>query len=285
MMAVFFIFVKTIAQGMSQIKDSVFIVTGAASGIGRALAIQAAAAGAQVIATDVNQTGLDDTLALASGTVKKYLLDVADPEQIKRFAKDIIHEYPHEPIILVNNAGVALFSGSFLETSPEDFEWLLNINLMGVVRMTKAFLRHMVKLNQGHIVNMSSVFGITAMPNNSAYSTAKFGVKGFSDVLKIELLRTSVKVSSVHPGGIKTNIAANSRLGRTKDNEEGRRAIKQFEKAALKMSADRAAAIILAGIEKDRPRIIVGKDARTLDLIARVFPNTYHKVLARMFKL
>ena len=270
---------------MSQIKDSVFIVTGAASGIGRALAIQAAAAGAKVIATDLNETGLAETISLAKGTIEGYSLDVSDAEQIKAFANETIKKHFHEHFVLVNNAGVALFSGSFLETSLTDFEWLLNINLWGVVRMTKAFLRHLVKQNQGHIVNVSSIFGITGMPENSAYSTAKFAVKGFSDVLKFELLRTNVKISTVHPGGIKTNIARNSRLGHTKNNEEGKKAISNFERAVLKMSPEKAAAIILDGIEKDKSRILIGNDARTMDMIARVFPNTYHKVLAKMFKL
>lgn len=270
---------------MSQIKDSVFIVTGAASGIGRALAIQAAAAGAKVIATDVNESGLDETISLATGNIEKYLLDVSDAEQIKTFASETIKKHFHERFILVNNAGVALFSGSFLETSLTDFEWLLNINLWGVVRMTKAFLRHLVKQNQGHIVNVSSIFGIVGMAQNSAYSTAKFAVKGFSDVLKLELFRTNVKISTVHPGGIKTGIIRNSRKGHTKDNEKGKKTVEKFERVALKMSAEKAAAIILEGIEKDKPRILIGNDARTMDLIARVFPNTYHKVLAKMFKM
>jgi butyryl-CoA dehydrogenase len=270
---------------MSQIKDSIFIITGAASGIGRALAIQAAAAGAKVIATDVNEAGLNETISQTKGNIEKYMLDVSDAEQIRTFASETIKKHFHERFILVNNAGVALFSGSFLETSLTDFEWLLNINLWGVVRMTKAFLRHLVKQNQGHIVNISSIFGIVGMPENSAYATAKFAVKGFSDVLKLELLRTNVKISTVHPGGIKTNIARNSRKGYIRDNEEGRKAIANFERAVLKMSPDRAATIILDGIEKDKPRILIGNDARTMDMIARVFPNTYHKVLARMFKL
>lgn len=270
---------------MSQIKDSVFIITGAASGIGRELAIQAAAAGAKVIATDVNEAGLDETVSLSTGIIEKHILDVSDAEQITVFAAETIKKHFHERFILVNNAGVALFSGSFLETSLADFEWLLNINLWGVVRMTKAFVRHFVKQNQGHIVNVSSIFGITGMPENSAYSTAKFAVKGFSDVLKFELLRTNVKISTVHPGGIKTNIARDSRKGHTKNNEEAKKAIAYFEKNVLKLSAKKAAAIILDGIAKDKPRILVGNDARTMDMIARVFPNTYHKVLAKMLKL
>lgn len=270
---------------MSQIKDSVFIVTGAASGIGRALAIQAAAAGAKVIATDINEAGLNETASLTTGAIEIYMLDVANPKQIQAFASETIKKHFHERFIIVNNAGVALFSGSFLETSLTDFEWLLNINLWGVVRMTKAFIRHLVKQNQGHIVNVSSIFGITGMPENSAYSTAKFAVKGFSDVLKFELLRTNVKISTVHPGGIRTGIARNSRLGNTKNNKEGKKAIEHFEKAVLKMPPEKAAAIILEGIEKDKPRILVGNDARTMDMIARVFPNTYHKVLAKMFKM
>lgn len=269
---------------MSAVKDSLFIVTGAGSGIGRALAIQAVNEGAMVIATDVNEKGLDETIALTNHQAQKYLLDVSKPQQIENFARDIIKQYFHHRIILVNNAGVAIHSGNFAETPLDDFEWLLSINLWGVIRMTKAFLPHMVKQNQGHIINVSSVFGIVGLPHQSAYATAKFGVKGFSDVLKIELIRSNVKVSSVHPGGINTNIARSSKISEGQNIEQAKKQIAEFQKA-LKMSPERAAEIIIAGIKNDKARILVGSDAKLMDWIARVFPNTYHHKLAKLFKM
>ena len=268
---------------MSEIKNSIFIVTGAGSGIGRALAIRASMEGAKVIATDVK--GLDETLQLSKGDMETFVLDVSNAEQIENFASGILKKYSQEKIILVNNAGVSLASGSFAETPLEDFEWLLNINLWGVVRMTKAFLPHMLKQNQGHIINVSSIYGIAGMPNNSAYSTAKFGVKGFSDVLKAEVLGTNVRVSSVHPGGVKTNIARDGRISKTQDEAEAKKLIAKFEKVALKMEPSTAAEIILNGIKNDKSRILVGGDAKLLDTVVRVFPNSYHKIFAKLFKL
>ncbi len=270
---------------MSEIKNSLFIITGAGSGIGQALTIKAIAEGANVIASDVNEKELDETIAQTNGKAEKYVLDVANHEAIKTFAADIIQKYPNETIILVNNAGVGLASGNFTETPLEDFEWLMNINLYGVVRLSKAFLPHLLQQNKGHIVNVSSVFGLAGMPNNSAYSTAKFGVKGFTDVLKAELLGTNVKVSSVHPGGIKTNIAKNSRISSTQNVEEAKATMAKFEKVALKMSPAKAADVIIDGIKKDKSRILIGSDAKALDFIVRLFPNSYHKIIAKVFKV
>lgn len=270
---------------MSEINNSLFIITGSGSGIGQALAIKAIAEGAHVIASDVNEIGLDETIRLTNGKAEKYILDVSHPEQIKSFATDILQKHPDETIVLVNNAGVGLASGNFSETPLEDFEWLMNINLYGVVRMTKAFLPHLLQQNKGHIVNVSSVYGLAGMPTNSAYSTAKFGVKGFSDVLKAELLGTNVKVSSVHPGGIKTNIARNSRISSTQNIQQAKATMAKFEKVALKMPPAQAAAIIINGIKKDKSRILIGNDAKALDFIVRLFPNNYHKIIAKVFKL
>ena len=270
---------------MSEIKDSLFIITGAGSGIGQALTLKAVEEGAKVIASDVNEQGLDATINQTNGKAEKYLLDVADAVQIKQFAESIIQKHPNETIILVNNAGVGLASGNFTETPLEDFEWLMNINLYGVVRLSKAFLPHLLQQNKGHIVNVSSVYGLAGMPTNSAYSTAKFGVKGFSDVLKAELLGTNVKISSVHPGGIKTNIARNSRISVTQNVAEAKATMAKFEKVALKMPPSKAAAIIIDGIKKDKSRILIGSDAKALDFIVRLFPNNYHKIIAKVFKL
>ena len=258
---------------MSELKNSLFIITGAGSGIGQALTLKAIAEGANVIAADINEQGLDETIAQTNGKAEKYILDVANHAAIISFAADIIKKHPNEKIILVNNAGVGLASGNFTETPLDDFEWLMNINLYGVIRMTKAFLPHLLKQNKGHIVNVSSIYGLAGMPTNSAYSTAKFGVKGFTDVLKSELLRTNVKVSSVHPGGI------------TQDIQLAKKTMAKFEKVALKMPASKAAEIIIDGIKKDKSRILIGSDAKALDFIVRLFPNSYHKIIAKVFKL
>lgn len=270
---------------MSEIKNSLFIITGAGSGIGQALSLKAIADGARVIASDVNEQGLDKTIAQTNGKAEKYILDVANHDAIKLFAQTIIQKYPTETIILVNNAGVGLASGNFTETPLDDFEWLMNINLYGVVRMTKAFLPHLLQQNKGHIINVSSVYGLAGMPTNSAYSTAKFGVKGFTDVLKAELLETNVKISSVHPGGIKTNIAKNSRISATQNIEIAKKTMAKFEKVALKMPPEKAAEIIIDGIKKDKSRILIGSDAKALDFLVRLFPNNYHKIIAKIFKL
>lgn len=270
---------------MSEIKGSLFIITGAGSGIGQALTIKAIEEGAKVIASDVNEKGLDETITLTSGRAEKYLLDVANHEAIKTFAMDIIQKHPNDTIILVNNAGVGLASGNFTETPLDDFEWLMNINLYGVIRLCKAFLPHLLQQNKGHIINVSSVFGLAAMPNQSAYSTAKFGVKGFSDVLKAELLGTNVKISSVHPGGIKTKIAKNSRITATQDYETAKATMAKFEKVALKMPPTKAAEVIIDGIKKNKSRILIGNDAKALDFIVRHFPDNYHKIIAKVFKL
>lgn len=270
---------------MSEIKNSLFIITGAGSGIGRALTLLAINEGAKVIASDVDEQGLNETIALTNNKAEKQVLDVANHEAIKSFTKSILEKYPNENIILVNNAGVGLASGNFTETPLDDFEWLMNINLYGVVRLTKAFLPHLIQQNKGHIVNVSSVYGLAGMPTNSAYSTAKFGVKGFTDVLKAELLGTNIKVSSVHPGGIKTNIAKNSRISVTQDIVQAKKTMEKFERVALKMSPEDAAQVIMNGIKKDKSRILIGNDAKALDIIVRLFPNSYHKIIAKVFKL
>lgn len=270
---------------MSAIKNSLFVITGAGSGIGRALTLLAINEGAKVIATDVNEKGLEETIAFSNKKAEKYVFDVADSDAILTFTAYVLQTYPDDTIILVNNAGVGLASGNFSETPLEDFEWLMNINLYGVVRLTKAFIPHLLQQNKGHIVNVSSVYGLAGMPTNSAYSTAKFGVKGFTDVLKAELLGTNVKVSSVHPGGIKTNIAKDSRISVTQDIVQAKKTMEKFERVALKMPPEKAAEVILNGIKKDKSRILIGADAKALDWIVRIFPNSYHKIIAKVFKL
>jgi butyryl-CoA dehydrogenase len=264
-------------------KKGFYIITGAGSGIGQALAKAVAQAGNQLIITDVSRQGLEITEKEVKQTgkwVNSYIFDVANAEAVENFAKEVLTTYQPQNIILINNAGVALNSGHFSETELADFEWVLNINLWGVIRMTKAFLPYMLAKNEGHIVNISSVFGLGGFIRQSAYCTAKFGVKGFTDVLKMELIGTNVIATSVHPGGIKTNIARNARQALAVDATLIEKEIANFEKAFDK-TPEYAAQVILKGIAKNKSRVLIGRDARMIDFFTRFFPDTYHKILIK----
>lgn len=258
--------------------NTITIVTGSASGIGRHVAIQAAQRGSQVIATDVNRKGLVETESLAKSNGQPITiepLDVSNAEAIQTFADGVIPTLQGRKLFLVNNAGVALASGSFATTPLTDFEWLLSINLWGVVRMTKAFLPYLLERNEGHIVNLSSIFGLAGAMNQSAYCTAKFGVHGFNEVLRMELLDTGVKVTSVHPGGIKTNIARNARLtGSAISEADHIKSYTTFEKVS-RTHPEEAARQILDAAVKGQAKLLIGSDAKLISLIVRLFPVRY----------
>lgn len=270
---------------MNPFQNAVVLITGAGSGIGRQLAVQAAAEGADVLATDVNEVGLAETKALATGTVTTARLDVANPDAINAFAADTIPTLAGRKLILVNNAGVGLGSGPFSTTDLDDFEWLLNINLWGVIRMTKAFLPYMEEQNSGHVVNISSVFGLAGVMHQSAYCTAKFGVRGFSDVLRMELLDTPIRVTCVHPGGIKTNIAISGRIGKGGflTDTMHKRGIASFEKAA-RTTPEQAARVIWDGVRKNKARVLIGADARLFEWLTRTFPTGYVRLMKRQIE-
>lgn len=264
--------------------DTYFIITGAGSGIGQALSVLVASKGVKVIATDINEKGLEETyqkVMLQHGWINTHRLDVSDSQAITDFAGMVTKTYNPQKIVLVNNAGVALSSGTFAETPMQDFEWLMNINLYGVIRMTKAFLPIMLAQNNGNIVNVSSIFGIVGVLYQSAYCTAKFGVKGFSDVLKFELMDTNIKVSSVHPGGIKTKIASNARVSEGQNLKQAAADLEKFEREALINTPEYAAEVIFKGIQKGKSRILIGRDAKVLDVLARVFPDNYFKKIPK----
>ncbi len=270
---------------MNPFQNAVVLITGAGSGIGRQLAIQAATEGADVLATDVNEAGLAETKLLATGAVTTARLDVADPDAIKAFATEIIPTLAGRKLILVNNAGVGLGSGPFSTTDLDDFEWLLNINLWGVIRMTKAFLPYMEEHQQGHIVNISSVFGLAGVMHQSAYCTAKFGVRGFSDVLRMELLDTPIRVTCVHPGGIKTNIAVSGRIGKGGFVTDAmhKQGAASFEKAA-RTTPQQAARVIWNGVRQNKARVLIGPDARLFEWLTRTFPTGYVRLLKRQIE-
>ncbi|CCH51187.1 short chain dehydrogenase [Fibrisoma limi BUZ 3] len=265
---------------MTPFENATVIITGAGSGIGRQLTIQAAAKGAQVIATDINEDALAETARLAGDNVDTQPLDVSDALAIRLFAEDTLPTLDDRRLILVNNAGVALGSGPFSETELDDFEWLLSINLWGVIRMTKAFLPYLIMQNEGHIVNVSSVFGLAGVMNQSAYCTAKFGVRGFTDTLRMELLDTNIGVTCVHPGGIKTNIASNARIGKSGFVTKAmhKESAASFEKAA-RTTADEAARQIWEGVRRNKARVLIGADARQIDWVTRMFPTGYVRMI------
>jgi short-subunit dehydrogenase len=270
---------------MTAISGSAVAVTGAASGIGRALALELAARGADLAIADRNEAGLAAVaaeLAQSGRKVTTHRLDVSDPAAIEAFALAATAAHPSLNIV-INNAGVALL-GQFSEIDQSQFEWLMNINFWGVVHGSRAFLPHLASRPASHIVNISSIFGIIAPPGQTAYCAAKFAVRGFSESLRHELTlaNSPVKVSVVHPGGIKTNIVRNMRTGvGVTDNARRSESIERFENEFAKTTAQDAAKTIIAGIEKNAPRILIGGDARFMDLLQRFRPGTYFKVLQR----
>jgi len=258
------------------------VVTGAASGIGRALALRLSRLGAAVAIADVDEAGLKETDESLPGTSLATVLDVRDAAAQLEFAGAVRESLPGPITAVFNNAGVAV-SSTVLEAVPEDDDWLWDINFRGVVNGVRAFLPILVAQDSGAIVNTSSVFGLVGMPSQSAYCSAKFAVRGFTDSLRQELRGTGVRAINVHPGGVDTNIVRNGRLhgdpeGRGRTKEELAR-----DFAAMTMTTpDRAAEIIHEGVERGRARILVGPDARIFDTLARVAPTRYYDVMARL---
>ncbi|MGJ5151677.1 MULTISPECIES: SDR family NAD(P)-dependent oxidoreductase [unclassified Bradyrhizobium] len=269
---------------MTIIRGASAAVTGAASGIGRALAQELAARGCDLALADRDEAGLASLAAelTASGRkVTTHRLDVSDVAAVTQFAVDATRAHPGLNIV-VNNAGVALF-GSFAEIDQAEMEWLFNINFWGVVHGTRAFLPHLSRQREAHVVNLSSIFGIIAPPGQSAYAAAKFAVRGFSESLRHELTAAGspVRLSVVHPGGIATAIARNARAGQgMTDNARRVQAIERFERLARTSPRD-AASRIIEGIERNEPRILIGGDARFMDLLQRFMPATYWRVMAK----
>ncbi|MCR6482580.1 SDR family NAD(P)-dependent oxidoreductase [Amycolatopsis sp. OK19-0408] len=260
------------------------VITGAASGIGRALATRLSRLGSPVALADVDADGLNATAAALHGRVLTRVLDVRDAEDQLKFAAEVQDWLPAPLAAVFNNAGVAVTS-SVLDAVIEDDDWLHDINFHGVVHGTRAFLPILVAQGEGAIVNTSSVFGLLGMPNQSAYCAAKFAVRGFTESLRQELALggSAVRAITVHPGGITTNIARNARvrrdptgLGRSREEMAA-----QFE-AMTMTSPDKAAAIIHAGVDRGKARILVGPDAYLFDALARITPTHYNAVLSRV---
>jgi short-subunit dehydrogenase len=270
---------------MTDVRGAAAAVTGAASGIGRALALELAARGCDLALADRDEAGLQDVAAeigkAGARKVSVHRVDISQPEEIEAFAQAAVAAHAGLNIV-INNAGVALL-GQFSEIDQAQMEWLMNINFWGVVHSARAFLPHLSRQREAHIVNLSSIFGIIAPPGQTAYAAAKFAVRGFSESLRheLKLAASPVRLSVVHPGGVATNIVRNSRTGAgITDNERRAQSIERFETFA-KTTPAAAAQRIIRGIEKNQPRILIGNDARFMDVVQRLRPATYWALLGR----
>jgi NAD(P)-dependent dehydrogenase (short-subunit alcohol dehydrogenase family) len=276
------------------VQNRTAVITGAASGIGRAIAVSLARRGCNIALADVNEAGLLETarmaqLAHAEGTnhsaaqsalrISRHHLDVADRLAVAAFPEVVIAAHSGVDI-LVNNAGVAV-GGTFETVSEADFEWLFEINVWGVVRMTRAFLPLLRKSDDARVVNLSSVYGLISPPGETAYSASKFAVRGFSNSLRHELVDSKVGVTVVHPGGVATSIADSARVPKDMPAEEiARRRV--LAKKALRMPPAAAGEIIVKGIERRSPRVLVGNDAKFLAFLERLAPISYWKIFMRL---
>lgn len=264
---------------MSHFTGKVAVVTGAGSGIGRALSLELVRRGAKVAISDVDSVGLSETNALAlglGGDIKADLLNVAEREAFLGYADDVAAHFGKVNLIF-NNAGIA-FTGDVEESEFKDIDRVIDVDFWGVVNGTKAFLPHLIASGDGHVVNVSSIFGIFSMPSQSAYNAAKFAVRGFTESLRQEMLinKRPVKVTCVHPGGIKTNIARNGTAAEGRNNDD---LAKAFDKLA-RTSPEKAANVILRAVEKGKPRVLIGMDAVTLDAFVRLTGSRYQRVFA-----
>lgn len=259
------------------------VVTGAASGIGEALSRQLAERGSDLVLVDRDA----DRLAAVAGGIRAahpgravhtYVVDLADEPATAELATTLVEDHPGTTL-LVNNAGVAL-GGRFDQVTLEEFDWVMAVNFRAVVRLTHALLPVLTAHPGAHVVNVSSIFGIFAPPGQAAYAASKFAVRGFSEALRHELTGSGVGLTVVHPGGIRTRIAESARVGsgvRAEEYEQGRA---QFARL-LRIDPAVAAARILAAVEKRRPRLLIGWSAKVPDVLVRLLPGSYWRLVAR----
>ena len=269
---------------MKSFQGKVAAITGASSGMGRTLALALGRRGCHLALSDVNEAGLAETVAATSAhgvKVTSKRVDVASREQVYVWADEVAREHGRCNLIF-NNAGVAL--GSTIEGADyKDFEWIVGINFWGVVYGTKAFLPYLKASGEGHIVNMSSLFGLLSVPGQGTYNATKFAVRGFTEALREELDMTHSPVSAtcVHPGGIKTNIARDARFDQSMSSlgvVDAERSKRTFEKM-FRVTAEDAAETILSGVERNARRVLIGSDAVALDLLQRFLPSSYQRLV------
>lgn len=270
---------------MKHLDDKVAVITGAGSGIGRALALNLAGHGSRLALSDVDDAGLAETVALVeAGGVRELRtdhLDVADRAAFASYALDVVQHFGRVNLA-INNAGVAL-AGNFEDLEYDDMDWIIGINFWGVVHGTKELLPHLIASGDGHLVNISSLFGLISMPGQSMYNAAKYAVRGMSEAVREEMLVAGhpVGVTVVHPGGIKTAIARNARVSAKEDKE---RTAKLFDEKLAKMTPERAAEIIVKGVQANKARVLVGIDAHAVHHFAKLAGSRYQDVVARAAK-
>lgn len=267
---------------MKDFRDKVVVVTGAGSGMGRDLAVKLGRMGAKLAISDLNPDGLARTEKLVAETgaqVHAQILNVAERESVLTYADTVVARYGTVNVIF-NNAGIA-HNGDIEHMEFKDIERVMDVDYWGVVNGTKAFLPHIIASGDGHIVNTSSLFGLLSEPGQAAYNSAKFAVRGFTEALNQEMIvaKYPVKVTCVHPGGIKTAIARNATA--SGDNDQQKSA-EFFDRYLARMSSADAADVIIAGVRRNRARILVGADAKLLDLWVRLVASGYQGVVARV---
>jgi NAD(P)-dependent dehydrogenase (short-subunit alcohol dehydrogenase family) len=270
---------------MWDLAGGVAVITGAGSGIGRELARQLAAEKMALALAEVNETTLKETVSLigsARAPISSHVVNVADPKQVEKFAAEVLAKH-QRVTLLINNAGVAMH-GTFQELSDDDMEWLMGINFWGMIYGVRNFLPVLKQQPKSRIVNLSSIFGIISPAGQTAYCASKFAVRGFTEALMHELEGSSVGVTCVHPGGINTPISRNSRLGQSASATVRDASVALFEKRLARTTPATAAARIVAGVKREEPRILIGKDAIQLERLQRLFPVRYWQIMMRNLK-
>ncbi|MCY7396623.1 MAG: SDR family NAD(P)-dependent oxidoreductase [Nocardioides sp.] len=270
---------------MKSFENKVVVITGAASGIGRALSLDLARRGTRLALSDVDETGLAETAAQATRAgargVRTDRLDVADRDAFARYALDVVQHFGVVNVV-INNAGVAL-AGDLDDLEYADIDWIIGINFWGVVHGTKEFLPHLIASGDGHVVNLSSLFGLISMPGQSMYNASKYAVRGMTEALREEMLIAGhpVAVTAVHPGGIKTAIARNARVSAKEDKHA---TSSFFDEKLARMTPEKAAAIIVRGIARKQARVLVGIDAHALHTLGKLTGSRYQDIVAAASK-
>jgi NADP-dependent 3-hydroxy acid dehydrogenase YdfG len=265
---------------MKSLKDKVVVITGAGSGIGRALAANLAEQGARLAISDVDEEGLAETVVLAEkagAEVRSDRLDVADRDAFETYAAAIAAHFGQVNVV-VNNAGVAL-AGDFVDLDMKDIDWIIGVNFWGVVHGSRFFLPHLIESGDGHLVNISSLFGLISMPGQSMYNASKYAVRGMTEAIREEMLIAGhqVGVTAVHPGGIKTAIARNARVS---EHEDKAATAKLFDEKLARMTPEKAAAIIVRAIKRNQARVLVGIDAHAVHTFGKLAGSRYQDVVA-----
>ncbi len=271
---------------MTILRNKLIFITGAGDGIGKQTALLSARKGATVIVTDIDKKSAKATaqeIKNAGGQATAYELDVTDRDKFFNLAEQVKQKFGCVDIVM-NNAGVALYA-SGEKMSQEELDWVMDINFFGTVTGCNAFLPHMLEKGSGHIINLSSIFGLISVPNQSGYNASKFAVLGYSDALRQEMEEHNIHVTTVHPGGIQTRIAERARMMQVEDAEEQKKILVENFAELTITSPEKAASIILSAVEKNKVKCLVGRDATLIDICKRLMPVSYPRFINFFFKI